>query len=77
MKNKILILGKGYIGERLHEKLKWPISSKRISHFNDVLSLIKRYNPKVIVNCIGHTGAHNVDGCEEMLDKTLQARGLL
>ncbi len=73
MKNKILILGKGYIGERLHETLGWPISSQRILQFDDVLSQIKKYKPKVIVNCIGHTGKSNVDDCELALDKTLSA----
>ncbi|HLF18215.1 MAG TPA: sugar nucleotide-binding protein [Candidatus Omnitrophota bacterium] len=73
MGKDILILGKGFIGERLQEELKCPVSTKRIRTFNDVYGLIKKYRPKIIINCIGHTGKKNVDGCEAALDKTLQA----
>jgi len=73
MNKDILILGKGFIGVRLQQELNCPISAKRIEKFDDVYGLIKRYRPKVLINCIGHTGAGNVDGCEKALDKTLYA----
>ena len=70
MKNKILIFGKGFIGERLQEELDCNISPKLIYSFKDVQAEISKYNPKVIINCIGHVGA-NVDECELDKDKTL------
>ena len=73
MKNRILILGKGFIGKRLQEELSCGVSTRRISTFSDISSQIQRYRPKILINCIGHTGAGNVDGCELALDKTLQA----
>jgi len=73
MKNKILILGRGFIGERLKEALGCDISGKRIYSFKDARSIIKKHKPKIIINCIGHTGAKNVDGCEQDIDKTLMA----
>ncbi len=72
MRNKILILGKGFIGERLQEGFNCNISDKRICTFKDVEEEIKKYNPKIIINCIGHIG-RNVDECEFNKDKTLFA----
>jgi dTDP-4-dehydrorhamnose reductase len=73
MKHRILILGKGFIGDRLQEELSCGVSTRRISAFSDIFSQIQRYRPEILINCIGHTGAGNVDGCELALDKTLQA----
>src|SRR3990167_590919 len=73
MKNRILIPGKGFIGKRLQEELSCGVSTRRISTFSDISCQIQRYRPKILINCIGHTGAGNVDGCELALDKTLQA----
>ncbi len=71
--NKILILGKGYIGQRLQEELKCNISSARINSFKDAEKEIEKYNPKVIINCIGYKGKSNVDDCELDKDSTLFA----
>lgn len=73
MKNRILILGKGFIGERLRQEWRCPVSTKRIGNFADIAAAIKKYRPNVLVNCIGHTGKGNVDECELALDKTLSA----
>ena len=73
MNKSILIVGKGYIGEKLAKELNCPLSDKRINNFEDVHALIKTYQPKIIINCIGHTGQRNVDDCELALDKTLHA----
>lgn len=72
MRNKILIFAKGFIGSRLQEGLDCEISDKRIYSYSDAQEEIKRINPKIIINCIGHVGG-NVDECEKDLDKTLQA----
>jgi dTDP-4-dehydrorhamnose reductase len=73
MKSKILIFGKGFIGSRLKEELGCAQSDRRIATFKDIEKEVARYNPKVIINCIGHTGAHNVDDCEKDQDLALQA----
>lgn len=68
MKNKnILILGKGFIGERLQKALSCQITGAFIKTYQDAQRLVKQYKPKVIINCIGITGKSNVDDCE--LDK--------
>ncbi|MBF0484407.1 MAG: sugar nucleotide-binding protein [Candidatus Omnitrophica bacterium] len=71
MSNRILIFGKGYIGIRLQAELKCWLSAQRIQTYADIEKEILRYKPKVIVNCIGATGEHNVDDCEKDIDKTL------
>jgi 3,5-epimerase/4-reductase len=73
MKNRILILGHGFIGERLKEIFGCPVSDRKILSFKDAQEEIDRYKPKIIINCIGHTGKNNVDGCELDKDKTLSS----
>jgi len=74
MKNKsILILGKGFIGERLQEEFKCPISAGHIRTFSDAEKIIRKYKPRTIINCIGVTGKRNVDDCELKIDSTLFA----
>lgn len=73
MNGRILILGKGFIGRRLQQEWRCPVSTKRIATFADVSAEIRKYRPGILVNCIGHTGKGNVDGCELALDKTLSA----
>ena len=73
MSNRILILGNGFIGQRLKEELNCSQSSRRIKTFQDALTVIKDYKPKVLINCIGYTGKNNVDDCEFAIDKTLSA----
>jgi 3,5-epimerase/4-reductase len=72
MKDKILILGKGFIGERLQEAFSCKMSAQRIHTFADAQKLINKFRPKIIINCIGHTG-RNVDDCELDINKTLMA----
>ena len=72
MRHKILILGKGFIGERIKEAFDCDISEQKIYFFSDAQRLIDKSKPRVIINCIGHTGG-NVDDCELDKDKTLSA----
>ncbi|MCM8762855.1 MAG: sugar nucleotide-binding protein [Candidatus Omnitrophica bacterium] len=72
MKSDILILGKGFIGSRIQELFDCAISDAKIYSFKDVEKEIKKFNPKIIINCIGHIGK-NVDECELDKDKTLMA----
>jgi len=77
MNNKILILGKGFIGERLQKELKCKIDGSMINCFNDAEKLVKKYSPKIIINCIGITGRRNVDDCELEKDATLLANSFV
>jgi len=70
MSDKILILGKGFFGERLQEAFNCNISTRKIFSFKDAESEIDKFKPRVIINCIGHIG-RNVDDCELDKDKTL------
>ena len=73
MNSEILILGKGFIGERLQEEFRCNISDKKIYSFKEAEEEVKKYNPKILVNCIGHTGKTNIDDCELDKDKSLFA----
>lgn len=73
MKPKILIFGSGFIGKRLQESIDSDLSERRINAFKDAEEEIARFNPKIIINCIGHTGKKNVDDCESERDKTLSS----
>lgn len=72
MKNKILVLGKGFIGARLIEELDCAISDRKIYSLKDAEDEINRHKPEIIINCIGFTG-RNVDECELDKDKCLMA----
>lgn len=67
----ILIFGKGFIGERLSEALGGAVSERRIVSFADADREAEKFSPRILINCIGHTGEKNVDGCELDKDRTL------
>lgn len=76
MKSKILILGRGFIGERLQEAFRCNISVRKITSFKDAQAQINKYKPEIVINCIGYVG-RNVDDCEKDLDKTLMSNTLV
>ena len=77
MKKKILILGDGFIGRRLHQESGYNICGRIINKFDDIQQEIDRFKPSVIINCAGYTGKNNVDGCELDKDGTLSANTFL
>jgi len=77
MNKRILILGKGFIGERLQKELNCQITDNFIRTFSDAAKIIKKYKPKVIINCIGITGRRNVDDCELQKEETLLANSFI
>ena len=77
MKNKVLILGNGYIAEKLHQHWGAPIYKGRILSYQDAVQMFRKHSPRVLVNCIGHTGSRNVDDCEIDPDKTLMANTMV
>jgi dTDP-4-dehydrorhamnose reductase len=72
MRNKILILGKGFIGSRLQEELNCGVSDRKLYSYKDAEEEIIKFEPEIMINCIGNVG-RNVDECEKDLDKTLIA----
>jgi len=68
----ILVLGKGFIGSRIQQEFDCALSDKKIYSFQDAEKVVNKFNPKVMINCIGHIGK-NVDECELDKDKTLMA----
>lgn len=77
MKDKVLIFGSGFIGQRLKAALDADITARRIVSFKDIEEEISRYNPKIIINCIGHIGKINQDGCESDKDKAIVSNVLV
>jgi 3,5-epimerase/4-reductase len=63
---KILIFGKGFLGERA--KGAWGdeaiLSDQRILSREDALAEIRKYQPDAVLNAIGVTGKPNVDWCD-------------
>lgn len=77
MNRKILILGRGFIGLELQKGLDCLIDGSMINCFSDAEKLVKKYDPKIIINCIGITGRGNVDDCELEKDATLLANSFV
>lgn len=77
MEKNIVVLGKGYIGERIANELNCPVFAGKISAFGDAEQIIKEFNPRILINCIGYTGASNVDDCEKDIDRTLMANSFV
>lgn len=77
MNNKILILGKGFIGTHLQKSLNCRISNELIKSYKDAERIVSKYNPKIIINCIGITGRRNVDDCELDIDGVLLANSFV
>jgi 3,5-epimerase/4-reductase len=69
-KDKFLIFGRGFIGDRLREEFGCPVSARKIFSFKDAQEEIDKFSPSAIINCIGHTGLV-VDDCEKNIEKTL------
>lgn len=77
---KVLILGRGFIGTRLHAYLlSKKIDTLIIDKKNDIdytdrnifLKYLQSFNFNVVINCSGFTGTPNVDGCEKEKEKCL------
>lgn len=70
---KILIIGKGYIGQRCLEN--WDnaqISDKKIFSAEDALGVLEEYQPDVVLNAAGVRGKPNVDWCEDHQFETFE-----
>ncbi|MDD2752191.1 MAG: sugar nucleotide-binding protein [Candidatus Omnitrophica bacterium] len=76
MNDNILILGKGFLASRLKEELGCQVSGQKIYSYADAEAEISKFNPSVLINCIGHIG-RNVDACELDKDKALIANSFI
>lgn len=72
IKVKYLILGNGFIGKRFGSYLDDSVVSEiRVNSVEEVLGEIGKYNPEIVINCIGKTGKPNIDWCEDNKEETL------
>ncbi len=76
MKKRILVLGKGFIGSRIKDELDCEITDANITTFKDAQNLTEKFNPEIIINCIGYVG-RNVDDCELDKEKVLISNSLV
>lgn len=71
---KILIVGNGYIGKRCSDV--WgseaTVSDKRVNSTEDVISLLDKHQPDVVLNAAGKRGKPNVDWCKTHQLETAQ-----
>ena len=76
---KILIFGRGYLGNRLADAWKDEaiLSDVRISSKEDVLAEFARHNPDVVLNAAGVRGKPNVDWCEDHQLETMRGNAIL
>ena len=76
---KILIFGKGYIGERC--KKAWGdeavLSDVRVESVADALNEIKKHQPDAVLNAAGVRGKPNVDWCEDHQIETIRGNTVL
>jgi len=70
MKKIKLIFGNGFIGNHFLSLPNTYIVNKRINVIKDIYSEIEKFDPEIIINCIGKTGKPNVDWCEYHKDDT-------
>jgi dTDP-4-dehydrorhamnose reductase len=74
MKNdNILILGNGYLANRVKEENGWEICADKINGYDDLENIFKKHKPEVIVCAIGFTGRPNTDNCEQNIEKTISS----
>lgn len=64
---RILTLGNGFVADHLpYER----ISERVPLDWNAINSLLDKYHPDVLINCIGKTGRPNIDWCESHKEET-------
>lgn len=75
---KILIIGNGYLGNRCLQS--WPdaiMAEGKIVTTEDVLSLLDKHQPDVVLNAAGVVGKPNVDWCETHQMETMIGNTIL
>lgn len=75
---KILIIGNGYLGNRCFKS--WDnaiMANQKVHRVEDVLSLLVKHQPDVVLNAAGVVGKPNVDWCETHQVETAQGNTVL
>lgn len=71
---KILVLGKGYIGTRCAQE--WGeeaiFPDERVNSVEDMIQILDKYQPDVVLNAAGKRGKPNVDWCETHQLETIE-----
>ena len=71
---KIFVLGKGFISDHFN----YPKITERLNYSDiQIESIIDRYKPDVIINCIAKTGIGNTDWCSSNKELTYNANTIL
>jgi dTDP-4-dehydrorhamnose reductase len=79
----ILLLGKnGYVSKRFQDffalkKIDFVVESLRDFNKKKVVSLLQKYKPSSVINCIGYTGVPNTDECENNKPECLSVNSVL
>lgn len=75
---KILIIGKGFIGNRLLESWEEAVFGEgHIESIADGLKMLDKYQPDVVLNAAGVRGKPNVDWCETNQTETILGNTIL
>src|SRR3989338_4135814 len=76
---KILIFGRGYLGNRLAEAWKDEaiLSDVRITSKEDAFAEFARHQPDVVLNAAGVRGKPNVDWCEDHQLETIRGNTVM
>lgn len=70
MNQKILVVGNGWLGNKIKKYLNCDLAADFITNENEVADLIKKYRPDLLINAIGITGQPNIDWCESHRPET-------
>jgi dTDP-4-dehydrorhamnose reductase len=67
---KVVVYGKGFLGQKINERLGFPLNGSRVLSAADLEAGLEGERPDIIINCIGATGRPNVDWCESHKPET-------
>lgn len=65
-----LVLGDGFIGNKIKDYFKCQVSPIRVRNYHDIKQEIVKYHSDIVINCIGKTGRPNIDWCESNKEET-------
>lgn len=68
---KISVLGKNsFIASHLNYEI---IPERLLADQKQILSILDKYQPNVVINCMGYCGVKNIDDCETNKERTLES----
>lgn len=73
----ILVLGRGFVGQKLTKNLYPAVSRKvELSDADELARVIGNVQPRAVINCAGKTGTPNIDWCETHQSETWRANAI-